>query len=88
MLRKYRRVCGDVENKKLKELRESNKLSQLEIANLVGITGNGYLNYEKGKREPKVRTAIRIAKALGINNFDEFCFLWKEDCNVCPKKCL
>ena len=56
-----------MQNRMLKELRRNKGMTQLEVANQVGITDVGYLNYEQGKREPKVRTAIRIAKALGTD---------------------
>ena len=39
-------------------------MTQRQIAQKAGITDTGYLNYEHGKREPKVSTAIKIAKAL------------------------
>ena len=52
--------------KVLKEKRKSVGLTQLEIAQKVGITDAGYMNYEHGRREPKIGTAIKISDALGI----------------------
>lgn len=49
---------------KLKTIRESKNLKQTEIAQKVGISVMSYFRYETGEREPKARTAIRIAKAL------------------------
>ena len=66
-----------MKNQVLKEKRIRANTTQAEIAKKAGITDTGYLNYELGKREPKVNTAIKIAKALGINDFQEFCSLWK-----------
>ncbi len=48
----------------LKDKREKMGLTQVKIAKESKITERGYQDYEYGKREPKVRTAIRIAKVL------------------------
>ena len=58
--------------------RQQTNLTQVEIAKSVGVTERCYQRYESEKyREPKVNTAIKIAKALEINDFQEFCSLWK-----------
>ena len=44
--------------------RESQKLTQKDVAEKAGITERGYQNYELGLRKPNVDTAIRIADAL------------------------
>lgn len=50
--------------------RQNTGLTQVEFAKKVGIAKRGYQRYEADAtsneyREPKVTTAIRIAKALG-----------------------
>lgn len=49
----------------IKEHRLSKGLSQQTTANLIGVGIRLYQYYEAGEREPSVRTAIRIAHALG-----------------------
>lgn len=50
---------------KIKKLRQQANLTQEQLAHVVGVTDTCYQSYEYGDREPKARTAIRIAKALG-----------------------
>lgn len=49
---------------RLKEFRKARKLSQQKLSNLLGMNIRLYQYYEADSREPAVRTAIRIAKAL------------------------
>ncbi len=49
---------------KLKSARETIKKTQSQVAKDSGITERAYQNYEYGKREPGVQTAIRIARVL------------------------
>ncbi len=51
-------------NNRLKEKRDEQGLTQVQVSDKAKVTERGYQDYEYGKREPKVRTAIRIAKAL------------------------
>ena len=50
----------------MKELRIQKGITQRDMARKVGISESVYQLYEYGKREPKARTAIRIADALGV----------------------
>lgn len=52
----------------MKELRTQKGITQRDMARMVGISESVYQLYEYGKREPKARTAIRIADALGIQD--------------------
>ena len=54
----------DEVNVKLRATRENLGLTQLQVAEKANIAERAYQNYEYGKRNPSVRTAIRIAKAL------------------------
>nr|DAH67096.1 MAG TPA: helix-turn-helix domain protein [Caudoviricetes sp.] len=51
-------------NVKLKAIREESGKTQAQIANEAQISCRAYCYYEQGTKEPKVRTAIRIARAL------------------------
>ena len=48
----------------LKNKRIKQKLTQVKIAELVGISERAYQDYEAGKRAPNVYTAQLIAQAL------------------------
>lgn len=52
----------------MKELRIQKGITQRDMARKVGISESVYQLYEYGKREPKARTAIRIADALGVQD--------------------
>ena len=49
----------------LKAARKKSGKTQAQVAKESGITEQAYQRYEYDKREPGVRTAIRIAKAVG-----------------------
>lgn len=49
---------------KIKEIRKSQKLTQLELAKLSSLSRNTILNYESGKRSPKLVDLMKIANAL------------------------
>lgn len=45
----------------LKYYRKKEKLTQEELGKLVGVTGRAIGYYEKGKREPKLTIAKKLA---------------------------
>lgn len=57
---------------RLKAIREKSGKTQAQIAKEVEISCRAYCYYEQGKKEPRVRTAIRIAQALGSTVEDIF----------------
>jgi len=46
---------------RFEELRKSRRLSQKQIADMLGITQQGYSNYEKGVREADYETLTKLA---------------------------
>ena len=50
---------------KLQATREKSGKTQAQVAKDAGISEQAYQRYEYGKREPGVKTALRIADALG-----------------------
>ena len=54
-----------MKNVKLQATREKSGKTQAQVAKETGISEQAYQRYEYGKREPGVKTAIRIADALG-----------------------
>ena len=59
-------------NNELKSVRKASGKTQNQVAEESDVNVQQYQNYEYGKREPGVRTAIRIAKALGTTVEDLF----------------
>ena len=60
----------------LKKQRVAKGLTQRDIALKIGIAENAYQRYEYGTRVPNVLMAMRIAKALGVDNVNK---LWVEE---------
>lgn len=52
---------------KLVELRKSRKLTQVELAEEIGIGWRAYQNYELGIHEPRLSTLIVLADYYGIS---------------------
>lgn len=52
---------------RLKEERESRKLSQLDLAYISGVSQNMITYIENGKRTPSLRTVLKLCDALQIN---------------------
>ena len=63
-------------NESLISLRKSKGYRIADVARRAEISEAGYTYYEQGKRTPSVRTAIRIAGALGVQSWKGFCDLW------------
>lgn len=51
---------------RLKELRKSNKLTQDELANAVGVSRQTINAIENDKYNPTLELAIRLARYLGL----------------------
>ena len=51
----------------LRNLRKERKVTQQEMADALNITQPTYNKYEKGTREPDMKTLIRIADYYGIS---------------------
>lgn len=49
----------------LKIVRNNKNLTQREVARRSNLSLMGYINIEKGESDPRLSTAILIAKALG-----------------------
>lgn len=52
---------------RLKGEREKQKLSQLDLSNLSGVSQNMITYIETGKRTPSLRTFLKLCQALKIN---------------------
>ena len=52
---------------RLKELRESRRIYQRELADLLGLSFRGYQNYETDQAEPKLTTLIALADYFDVS---------------------
>jgi len=69
MLQKFH-IGGD-RNMPLAERRKAAKLSQEQLANIVGVSRFSIIEYEKGRTSPTLEIASKIANALGCASVDE-----------------
>jgi len=53
--------------KKIKELRQKNKMSQMDVGAALGIDRENIRKYEKGLQEPKLSTVVKFAKAFNVS---------------------
>ena len=51
----------------LKMLRLSHKLTQQEVANILGVDRTTYVKYETGKSEPTFETLVRLADYFDVS---------------------
>ncbi|WP_235694309.1 helix-turn-helix domain-containing protein [Clostridioides difficile] len=52
--------------KNLKKIRKQKELTQIQLAEISGISRNALINYENDKRIPSIDTLSKLAKALKI----------------------
>lgn len=52
---------------KLREARKNAKLTQLQVAEAIGVTESTYCGYETGKRQPDPIKISAIASVLGVS---------------------
>lgn len=55
--------------KNLREIRERKKLSQVDVANSIGISVTYYAGIERGEENPTFAVIQHICKALMIKSF-------------------
>lgn len=51
---------------KIKEMREAMDVTQLEFANLIGVSPGTLSRIEKGKRTPSIGVVLRACHALRV----------------------
>ena len=52
---------------RMKQLREEKKLTQMQLAEILGISQTGYSKYEKGTRDIPTQTLIKLADFYGTS---------------------
>ena len=53
--------------KTIRELRQDAGLTQLELANRVGVTPSAVYNWERGRNEPTATNLRDLARVLGVS---------------------
>ena len=59
---------------RLRELREAKGLTQEELAKALGVTRQTIIAIEKGKYDPSLRLAFKIARFFGVKIEDIFLY--------------
>ena len=54
-------------NENLRKARTEKKLTQQQVADLLGVAKSTYCQYETGASEPNILRLKKLAKILGIN---------------------
>ncbi len=52
---------------KLKELRKSKSITQLDVATAIGVSPQVLSRYERGEREPDYKTLCKLADFFGVS---------------------
>lgn len=65
----------DIKNSKMKALRKAKNLSQIDVANTVGVSRQTIISVENGNYNPTLDLCIRICKLLDVTLNDLF---WEE----------
>ena len=68
-------------NQNLRKIREDKRISQIEMAKILGIPVTTYRNYENTSRQPDFEVLVKMATTLGVsvdkllgNTSDEGCY--------------
>ena len=59
---------------RLRELREARGLTQEELAKALGVTRQTIIAIEKGRYDPSLRLAFKIARFFGVKIEDVFIY--------------
>ncbi|NJE85166.1 transcriptional regulator [Thermococcus sp. CX2] len=59
---------------RLRELREAGGLTQEELAKALGVTRQTIIAIERGKYDPSLKLAFRIARFFGVKIEDIFVY--------------
>ena len=61
-------------NNRIKELRKEKKITQDELANIVGVTRQTIISLENGKYNASLQLAFKISKYFNMHIEDVFIF--------------
>lgn len=55
-------------NERIREIRMAKKMSQVELANILGVTKQSVSNWENDNIQPSIEMLIKLAKALSVSS--------------------
>lgn len=55
-------------NERIREIRTAKKMSQVELANILGVTKQSVSNWENDNIQPSIEMLIKLAKALSVSS--------------------
>ena len=55
-------------NERIREIRTAKKMSQGELANILGVTKQSVSNWENDNIQPSIEMLIKLAKALSVSS--------------------
>ena len=64
---------------RIKEYRLDNKLSQQQLADMVGVRRETIIRLERGEYNPSLELAYDISKVFGKSIEEIFSFIWRDD---------
>jgi len=64
---------------KVREIRQSKKMTQEELAKTIGVTRQTIASLENGRYSPSIIVAYRIAKVLGYKLIEDVFIFDEED---------
>lgn len=81
-------------NETLRKLRESRHLQSADVANAIGMSRQGYNNYETGSRNPSLDTIVKLAKfynvstdyILGVSDLNDDSLITKNNIKMTDEK--
>lgn len=62
--------------KTIRELRQAVQMTQLELANAIGVTPSAVYKWERGQTEPSATNLRDLASALGVSMDDIDLEVW------------
>ena len=54
-------------NEKLREIRLAKKISQVELANLLGVTKQSVSNWENDNIQPSIEMLVKISRTFNVS---------------------
>lgn len=57
----------EIFGRRLREVRKSKKLTQIELANMLGISQKSYSHWENNKTFPNFETLIKLVDLLDVS---------------------
>lgn len=64
---------------RIKEYRLDNKLSQQQLADMVGVRRETIIRLERGEYNPSLELAYDISKVFGKSIEEIFSFIWRDE---------